>query len=160
MEQRLDELEKKVDKKADNSELQAVSKFLTDTRNQVKLDTAELEQLKRDFKTFEQDKKFQSAIQDALESEVREWREIDRRKNNIMMYDIVEGESEEDDSEADHTKVKSILKDQLNLPNVKITKVFRVGRRQESTASPTSAPRKRFRPIKLYFQMKATKRKL
>ena len=71
MEQRLDELEKKVDKKADNSELQAVSKSLTDTRNQVKVDTAELEQLKKDFKTFEKGK-FQSAIQDAVESELRE----------------------------------------------------------------------------------------
>ena len=75
MEQRLDELEKKVDKKADDSELQAVSKSLTDTRNQVKLDTAELEQLKKDFKTFEKGEKVQSAIQDAVESEVREWRE-------------------------------------------------------------------------------------
>ena len=93
MEQRLDELEKKVDKKADDSELQAVSKSLTDTRNQVKLDTAELEQLKKDFKTFEKGEKVQSAIQDAVESEVREWREIDRRKNNIMIYDIVERES-------------------------------------------------------------------
>ena len=77
-----------------------------------------------------------------------------------MMYDIVERESEEDDSEADHIKVKSILKDQLNLPNVKITKVFRVGRRQEPTASPTSAPRKRFGPIKVIFSNEGDKKKV
>ena len=91
---------------------------------------------------------------------MREWREIDRRKNNIMMYDIVERESEKDDSEADHVKVKSILKDQLNLPNMKITKVFRVGRRQEPTALPTFAPRKRFRPIKVIFSNKGDKKKV
>ena len=114
---------------------------------------AELEQLKTDFKTSEKGKNFQSAIQDAVESEVRESRKIDRRKNNIMMYDIEERESEEDDSEADHIKVKSILKDQLNLPNVKIAKVFRVGRRQELTP----APRKRFRPIKVIFSNEGDK---
>ena len=153
----MDELEKKVDTKAKQSEVQAVSKSLTETKNEVKLDMAEMEQLKTDFKTSEKGKNFQSAIQDAVEYEVTEWREIDRRKNNIMMYDIEERESEEDDSEADHIKVKSILKDQLNLPNVKIAKVFRVGRRQEPTALPTPAPRKRFRPIKVIFSNEGDK---
>ena len=56
MERKMKELEKKVDKKAEQSELQAVSKSLTETKNQIKLDMAELEQLKKDFKTSEKGK--------------------------------------------------------------------------------------------------------
>ena len=74
-----------------------------------------------------------------------------------MMYE--ERESEEDKSEADHIKVKYILKDQLNLPNVKITKVFRVGRHQESTVSPTPAPRKRSISIKVIFSNEGDKKR-
>ena len=77
-----------------------------------------------------------------------------------MMYDIEEMENEEDDSEAGHIKVKSILKDQLNLQNMKITNVFRVGRRQEPTALPTPVPRKRFRPIKVVFANEGDKKKV
>ena len=76
------------------------------------------------------------------------------------MYDIEEREIEDDDSEADHIKVKSILKDQLNLPNVKITKVFRLGGRHEPTALPTPAPRKRSRPIEVIFSNEGDKKKV
>ena len=53
-------------------------------------------------------------VQSRVETEVREWREINQRKSNLMVYGMQEQDIE--NTENDMKNIDSFFSDQLGLP--------------------------------------------
>ena len=68
-------------------------------------------------------------VQSRVETEVREWREINQRKSNLMVYGMQEQDIE--NTENDMKNIDSFFSDQLGLPKIKILKVVRVWKKSQ-----------------------------
>ena len=170
MEQRMDELEKKLDRKADTSQLGKVAKSVDDLKESLKtkLDKTEFDSLRKEMEElrFKQEDLLAN-VQTTVETEVREWREIDKRKSNLMIYGMQEQDTE--NTENDMKKIDSFFSGQLGLPKIKILKVIRIGKKsqvsqeqeeEQGAAAQITKNTKKVRPLKVILANESDKRKI
>ena len=152
MEQQITKIEQKLETKADKSELGQISATVANIKVNMgnKVSGEKLKKLQTDIEKLQLEKdKISKDIQATVQKEVTEWREIDRRRSNIMIYEIPEGNAA--DKKTDKNRIEEVVFDQLGICDVKISKAYRVGRKrleqQQDEAASTCTPRPR--PIKL-----------
>ena len=59
-------------------------------------------------------------IQAAVQKEVLEWREIEKRKSNIMVYGIPEETTGKSGTDTDRLKMEAIITEELGVHDVKV----------------------------------------
>ena len=167
MEQRMNALEKKVSHKAEKSEVVKLTAAVSDLREDVskKPNKDELDQIKEKLDNLQlQGADLNDQIQAAVQKEVLEWREIEKRKSNKMVYGIPEETIGKSGTDTDRLKMEKIITDELGVHDVKVKKLYRVGKRKdtEQTAAVGAEDQApvRNRSLKVIFTSPAEKTKV
>ena len=167
---RLDELEKKVDQKVDKQvmdkllvELNKVKASLSD-----KVDKDDLLQLQNEITTMKSDRrKMEDDVQLAVDRQMYDWKEREKRRANIMIYGV--DEKSEEDTVSDRQQVTKFLEGQLELSNITVVKMYRVGKLNKSATTVSdndiqgaaaNIVDKRSRPIKVTLSSASEKSKV
>ena len=145
-EKKLDEIQQELKNKADKNDVDNLSAEVDKLNVAVnsKLDKTDLVQFSNELSSIKnQTKDFKQELKQVVEQEMEDWKEMERRKSNIMIYGIEESEAATNST--DEQKVRDYLDKQIEVPDVRIVKMYRVGRKK-SLATDQAADRTNTRP--------------
>ena len=144
-------------------ELNKVKASLSD-----KVDKDDLLQLQNEITTMKSDRrKMEDDVQLAVDRQMYDWKEREKPRANIMIYGV--DEKSEDDTVSDRQQVTNFLEGQLELSNITVVKMYRVGRLKRSVTTVSdndkqgaaaSTVDKRSRPIKVTLSSTSEKPKV
>ena len=167
MEQRMNALEKKINHKAEKFELVKLTAAVSELREDIskKPGKDEFDKIKNKLDNLQlQEADQNDQIQAAVQKEVLEWREIEKRKSNIMVYGIPEETTGKSGTDTDRLKMEAIITEELGVHDVKVKKIYRVGKRkateQTATVNVEDQARVKNRPLKVIFSSPFEKTKV
>ena len=166
MTKRLDALTKKINTKADKTQVEAVESSLH-------IVTDKVNDLENKVSNLDIDK-INGHVETLVNRHLEDSREKERRKNNIIVYNVEESEEADPTTRVaeDSNKIKSFFKKDLKIVDTKVHKIFRVGKKTDTAENTNEASQtdgatngtgglgKKPRPIKVQFQDQGNKTKV
>ena len=165
----MDDLQKRLDQKAEKQEVERLSDGIDRLSLAVsdKASKGDLLELQKEVSVLKANRKcMEVEVQQAVEKEMNDWKEREKRRANIMIYGV--DEKDEETAVSDKEKVVNFLEGQLEIKDFKIIKLFRVGKKSSVTpiegtevqGATAISRNNRPRPIKVTFSSASEKNKL